>query len=384
MSRSNRGLINIAILVFCFASLLYNVGALQMLGFMSLILGIVLLTVISVSNKRMIIKQRKFLLILVYLFIIYFLGLIKGISFRSIEVFVCLAISIIVLNTFAVIDFSAINTRFIKLFFFLEISVLFVPYLLGFGFNPIDGGYKSIFTTTTFLGIFSCMQVELCLIIYMGERKTVWLLFIPFFALLLWLSMVRTAYIGLIIIFLCFIFRNSVILQSTKTQWLSKWGLWGIITMIVIIYPQLQSYEWYEAVSAFVYMTTGKILMSGRNEVWEDGIKLISAEPILGHGLDTSIFDIQLHNSYLQLMLESGVMGMIGVFLLLNCSLNKAIKTNISVNKTLFYFTLVNLLMCTTEVMLLHGQMVLQIIMWGIMGASLNTVKSHNLTKKRI
>lgn len=380
----NNKLINIAILIFWLASLLYNVAALQMIGFVLLITVISVLFVISMSTKQMKIKQHQFFLILLYLAIVYTIGLLRGISFRSIEVFVCLLISIVVLNTFAIIDLSSIKSKYVKTLIIFEIPLLFVPYLLGVGYNPIDGGYKSFFTTTTFLGIFSCMQIELCLLIYMALKKKIWLYFIPFFILLTWLSMVRTAYIGIIVIIICFYFRNRFLLQTIIMLRMSKWLLFATIMTIVLIYPNLDSFDWYEAVSAFVYVTTGKILMSGRNEDWQEGFKLISNNPMWGHGLDTSIFDIQLHNSYLQLMLESGVMGIVGVFLLLNIIINNIIKTGSPASKTIFFFTLVNLLMCTTEVMLLHGQMVLQIIMWGIMGVGLNTAKSHNLTKKRI
>lgn len=376
----NRYLINFAIPLFCLASLLYNVGALQPIGFVVLLIVISLLYIINIYNKEtMIIRQDLFPIILLYLLSIYIVGLLKVISFRSIEVFVCLIISIIVLNTFATIDYSIIKTKFIKALFLFEIFILFVPYLLGVGFNPVDGGYKSIFTTTTFLGIFSCMQIELCLLIYWGLKQKVWLLFIPFFLLLVWLSMVRTAYVGVLLIITCFFLRKSKLFQSKCFLRTSKWTLYAAIAMIVIIYPRLQSYEWYDAVNGFVYLTTGKVLLSGRNEVWEEGFELISSEPLLGYGLDTSVFDMQLHNSYFELLLESGAIGVMGVFFLLNYILNKMMDSKTPMSIVFFFFTLVNLLMCTTEVMLLHGQMILQVVIWAIMGAGLNKKKNGEL-----
>lgn len=199
-----------------------------------------------------------------------------------------------------------------------------------------------------------------------------WITLVCLFAGLVYLSHVRTAYIGVFFALMTFLFKRYTLNMSSRTYRLIKWlFIAGIITF-VMVYPMLQTFSWYEQFEVIVLQYTGKILLSGRNEIWSEAFLYIDQKPFLGYGLDTTSIDISMHNSYLQHILESGIVGILLLFFLINSVLNNIIKNKSNLHHLLFIYTLVNLLMCTTEVMLLHGQMILQILMWAIMGLGLN------------
>lgn len=367
--------INMAITMFFLSSLLYNIDSIQSVGFCFLIISILLLFLSSnlFSHKSVRIKNASiYRFSIVSLATLYLFELIRRISFRGFEVLICFFIALIVLYTFATIDLHKVKKCIVRRFILCEIGLLFIPLFLGNGYSQIDGGYRSFYSTTTFLGLFSCIQVELCILFYYASKDKRWLWFVAPFMIFIYLSKVRTAYIGVIIILFTLLFHNFMLTRAKGFYRLLKYILFGSIMTFVIIYPQLDRFEFYSSIEAFVYLYTGKILLSGRNEIWTEGLHYISQSPFWGYGLDTSTINISMHNSYLQIIMEIGVIGMIGILILINSILNQINRNKGRVYKLIFIFTLVNLLVSTTEVMLLQGQMVLEILVWSIMGLGLN------------
>lgn len=364
--------VNIAIAFFCMASLSYNVNSLQQIGFGLLILSILffLLSNVIISNSAHFVSVYKISLFLLSSYFI--LELFRNITNHAIVVLFSFFTAFIVLHTFAIVNLNHLKIKYIKNFFLLEIFILYIPLIFKTGFSPIDGGYMSIYSTTTFLGFFSCLQIELSLLLYFVKKERIWLLFIILLIILIYLSRVRTAYICVLIILLMFIFRRLTLTRKDYFYTNLKYIFWGMIILFIFIYPQLDKYEWFSIVDSFVYLYTGKILLSGRNVIWSEGLEYINKSPYIGYGLDTSFIDISMHNSYLQILLESGFIGIIGFFILINCIFNKIKKNTGEIYNMIFIISLVNLLLATTEVMLFHGQIILEMIVWAIMGIGLN------------
>ena len=155
------------------------------------------------------------------------------------------------------------------------------------------------------------------------------------------------------------------------------------ILSFIMIYPVIDKYRFYSTLSDFVYQYTGKILLSGRNIIWQYYIQRIRENPFFGYGLDfaynftDSVSSV--HNSYLNMLLQVGFVGLICVFLLINYVLVRLEKSNNKGSHTIEVFTLINLVMCTTEVMLLQGQVVLQIIIWVLMGVGLGLARKEKI-----
>lgn len=379
--------INVAITLFCIASLLYNVETLQLIGYVFLIIAILFFTQCALTGSRTKIGHgylhRLNVLFLTLLFII---EMLRNISFRAIEVLGCFFIALIVFYAFATVDLKTIKKKWPSRFLLFELFLLYIPFIMHTGYSPVDGGYWSFYSTTTFLGFFSCLQVELCVLLYYNTKDKGWLWLLLPLIFLVYLSKVRTAYIGVLIIFLIVLFQRFTLTRKNSFYRLLKWFFLGTIMIFIIIYPQLDQFEWSGDVEALVYLYTGKILLSGRNEIWADGLHYVSQSPYFGYGLDTSFIDISMHNSYLQIILESGAFGMIGVVILINSILGQICKNGGKIYKLIFIFSLVNLLLSTTEVMLFHGQMILEVMVWAIMGIGVNKslLNSNNCSLSHI
>ena len=252
--------------------------------------------------------------------------------------------------------------------------------MLGRGFSSIDSGYKSIFTTTTFVGLFSCISIELCVLCFLSSKERIWEVYIIAWIYLVWCSKVRTALLGVLIVFLLIIifkFINKKIRRSILK--LAKWILFASLIIIIVIYPQFDRFPFYEEVSNYIYIHTGKIFFSGRNEIWIEALNIAKKSPLLGYGLDYSQqFDISVHNSYLNILLQTGILGIFAFLLLINNILNTIIKKNQFLSTILFIFAIVNLLISSAEVMLLQGQLVLQLVIWCLFGIGINQ-KRHKV-----
>ena len=277
-------------------------------------------------------------------------------------------------------ELIAINIKWQKYIVGIQLIILFTPMMLGRGFSSIDSGYKSIFTTTTFVGLFSCISIELCVLCFLSSKERIWEVYIIAWIYLVWCSKVRTALLGVLIVFLLIIifkFINKKIRRSILK--LAKWILFASLIIIIVIYPQFDRFPFYEEVSNYIYIHTGKIFFSGRNEIWIEALNIAKKSPLLGYGLDYSQqFDISVHNSYLNILLQTGILGIFAFLLLINNILNTIIKKNQFLSTILFIFAIVNLLISSAEVMLLQGQLVLQLVIWCLFGIGINQ-KRHKV-----
>ena len=361
--------VNIVIALFEMAALFYNTASLKRLGYLIILVGTGLMFFDYMINKSIIISTIN-LPEIIFLALVYLISIIFVPTFRAVSNMFSLLISIAVLIYFSQIDLEKINIKWQKYIVGIQLIILFTPMMLGRGFSSIDSGYKSIFTTTTFVGLFSCISIELCVLCFLSSKERIWEVYIIAWIYLVWCSKVRTALLGVLIVFLLIIifkFINKKIRRSILK--LAKWILFASLIIIIVIYPQFDRFPFYEEVSNYIYIHTGKIFFSGRNEIWIEALNIAKKSPLLGYGLDYSQqFDISVHNSYLNILLQTGILGIFAFLLLINNILNTIIKKNQFLSTILFIFAIVNLLISSAEVMLLQGQLVLQLVIWCLFG----------------
>lgn len=371
--KSFLGSVNMGILLFELAAFFYNTPKFQIVGYIMILFGSSILIIDYIGQKKLIINSN-ILMGSILLILIYLIAVIRFPTSTALSNFSSLLISIAVLVCFSNLDILSINEKIQRYMIGIQWIVIVIPKVFKSGINPVDGGYKSIFTTTTFMGLFSCMLVEVCVIFFLLSRKRIWIFYTAGWLYILWETKVRTAVVGIFTaFFLMVLFQWIKRIKKENLLWFGKWGLFLSLILIVVIYPQLDKFSWSEKLSHFVYLHTGKILLSGRNQIWKEAIYIIKESPILGYGLDYSQhFPVAVHNSYLNVLLQTGIVGLLFVLLFLNGFLNKMIRKNNSISRTIFIFSLVNLLMCSTEVMLLQGQIILQLIIWSLFGIGIN------------
>ena len=371
--------VNIVIALFEVAALFYNTASLKRLGYLIILVGTGLMFFDYMINKSIIISTIN-LPEIIFLALVYLISIIFVPTFRAVSNMFSLLISIAVLIYFSQIDLEKINIKWQKYIVGIQLIILFTPMMLGRGFSSIDSGYKSIFTTTTFVGLFSCISIELCVLCFLSSKERILEVYIISWIYLVWCSKVRTALLGVLIVFLLIIifkFINKKIRKSILK--LAKWILFASLIIIIVIYPQFDRFPFYEEVSNYIYIHTGKIFFSGRNEIWIEALNIAKKSPLLGYGLDYSQqFDISVHNSYLNILLQTGILGIFAFLLLINNILNTIIKKNQFLSTILFIFAIVNLLISSAEVMLLQGQLVLQLVIWCLFGIGINQ-KRHKV-----
>ncbi|OMD21169.1 hypothetical protein BJP51_32180 [Paenibacillus odorifer] len=90
----------------------------------------------------------------------------------------------------------------------------------------------------------------------------------------------------------------------------------------VFIYPRLIYWSDFYTINNFVLEHTGKNLYSGRQIIWADLITVVKQNLWIGHGAGTLPSEVSnvrasSHSFYLQIALQTGILGLSSVLLLL-------------------------------------------------------------------
>lgn len=374
------GKINVVIIFYEIAALLYNTSILRIMGYGFILLGTGYLLYLWCTSKK-IIKNKSLLISIMILVAIYFISFVRNITLISIRNICSLFMTLVVLLGFSNVTITDINEKYQRYIVGIQLCIIFLPMFLGIGYSSVDGGYKSIYTTTTFLGLFSSMSIELSIFFFSLYKKKIWIAYGLLWSYLVLKSKVRTAMIGILLSFVLILmliqFKNTI--YKNNILMLAKWGIYLMLVFVVIIYPNFDMFWFYPMIENFVYNVTGKMFFTGRNTIWKYALESIGTKPLFGYGLDYSesfydVYGFSVHNSYLNILLQNGIIGLVTIFLLINSSIN-GIKYKYDFNKSIiFIFTMTNLLMCASEVMLLQGQIILQIIIWSLIGIGNNMI----------
>src|SRR5699024_11826901 len=95
-----------------------------------------------------------------------------------------------------------------------------------------------------------------------------------------------------------------------------------IVFLITFIFPNLSESNLGNKVDFYIQNITGKSLFTGREYIWLNTINLVSEKPYFGYGMSARLPDLMMtkydaHNTYLQITLETGYIGLILYLLIL-------------------------------------------------------------------
>ena len=374
-----------SLICFLISTLMINnsIPVFRGIGYGFIILALILVFFTQMHSVKALRFESEFFYIVIPLIAVYLIGVFQNVTLTAIKEFVLLLLTLLLLYVVSRVPifFGTYQNKVLKVFIPILIIIFYVAYWVGYGINSIDGGYTGVFSTTTFCGMFSAMLLELCLLNYSFDKKKSWIMYSLLLMFIVYETKVRTGYIGAILIVFIFVFINKQenIIRIRKIFKICRIMTYFAIFVFIAIYPVLNSYSFFDDLSMVVFVYTGKILMSGRGEAWIYYMQYIFQNPVLGYGLDY-MYSFphavnSVHNSYLNILLQVGFLGLAFVFLFINKVFVEMEKTNIKWVFAIEGFSLINLIMSTTEVMLLQGQIVLQLIIWILMGAGLRLAR---------
>lgn len=316
---------------------------------------IILLTLsilyLSSTNIR-IVGEISLLLLLFLSMVLLIINLIfiKSVSKKTLLVFISSGIFLLVIciSAFSLNDFSdslyKIGTyiasisfflyfiianftrRQLKFLFWSTFIISFIPFL-NFIFNT-----DYFFNIINSNGIGMLLSFPLFLSVMLLQKEKKYLILTLFLLVLILFTVTRSVILGLafsLIFYFILSFiknRNSIILLIL--------GIYYLIYNSLIFYINLKSKSYFSFFNELSMEYAGKNLLSGREEIWQHAILKINEKILLGYGIGTDISEIfginlSLHNFYIQLTLQSGIIGLISFLLLIILIFNSYYEKNI-------------------------------------------------------
>lgn len=156
---------------------------------------------------------------------------------------------------------------------------------------------------------------------------------------------------------------------------------------VIVVYPNLYKWEHFHTLNEWSIRLTDKPIMTGRNTIWAQLVDLISLKPWLGYGssvvpedfLSTSL---SAHNLYLQIGLQTGLIGIILLFLFFFVIWRSLWKNKSDPRVKLAAAFFISIIIHQSfEVTLTHNQFSIGLLQWLIiafgLNFALNKTKNH-------
>lgn len=233
---------------------------------------------------------------------------------RIIQLLCCISVYL----TTYYMRFRCTDLKLIRsLIFFISIIVLCYLTINGIH-NMAD---RHFFRNNNYIGmLFFCFTVLYSLATY--KYSFFYFLMISLLITIVFISGSRSSLIGIIIMF---IFYKFFLLHRYKNYYFYKYIFHGVIIanlLFVIAYTILPYQEIGQTINTLTQIYTGKNFFSGRQLIWNSIITQIYQAPFIGNGLSYTvgnIYDTQLsaHNWYLQILLQSGMIGLVLIVMLI-------------------------------------------------------------------
>ena len=189
----------------------------------------------------------------------------------------------------------------------ISVFVLFFSLLTILGFSGVLG-----FKNENYLGLW--LSIHGFVIFGLIKSSLIRNIMMFFVFLAIYITESRTALLGLLIALIIRFFWPVI-----KNKY-----VYAVLTFIIFLMPFLIIYIFSKSESLIIFNDivrdySGKNLLSGREEIWPIVIQLINKNIYLGWGAGyqlkyLSYFDYSVHNLYLQIALQ---VGLIGLFFLL-------------------------------------------------------------------
>ena len=251
--------------------------------------------------------------------------------------------------------------------------------------NGFPRMFSSIFPNSNTFGPYMFLSIFIILLKLQTTKNKVSSYFILFTALLLMLfSDTRSIIIASIVAIIIYTIWKYI----TATKLLSTlfFTIFTIIMCIVLfLYPRLPQWSNFYYVEKWMIETTGKSMMSGRDEIWLAVTEVINLSPLLGYGPDTIPSDILVgnystHNIYLNIALQTGYIGLLVFFILIYfIFMNLRKNRNHNSGKLVGAYFFAILVHQMFEITLIQNQLSIGLLQWLVIGIGLSF--SINLNK---
>lgn len=272
------------------------------------------------------------------------------------------------------------KTSIYLLSFIISISILFLLYDYRFLDFDYAGkvAYKSIFNNPNGLAVILFSSTFIIVsAIYLAKRLMTRIFFAAILAITLFLitqTHARSIYISF---FIVIVIIGINFFKKRWTYYSFFISLCGGF-LFLISYITLPGTPLGNALNAFSLNTFKKSFFSGRERIWSEMWVYISDSPFIGHGVssDPNRFESianSAHNQYLQIILESGILGLLAfLFFLYNIWLLLLKNQNHFIGSLSIAYFIAILFYETFEVTLFQNNFNIGFIQWLIITMGIN------------
>ena len=360
---------------------LSRINILNGLGTISLIM-LFSFSIVFIFNKKIKIKSRYLSILLIIFCVLIVFNTQNILSFAVIKQFVFLIILIFSFLTFS----NRFNYKDINFFIYRCINFVFFLFVT-LGFILLKRNNNILFPNTAGIAHISFISIVFNYYLY-KENKTKKIDFLIYFPLLV-LSNGRIQIFSLIFMFIFIKFRKNRV--KNKFFYICMFLIFVICTfLITYYYPKIYHNQLFYDVNLKVREITKKNLFSGRQYLWENALNNVRGHEIWGLGTDGSFEDIHynnqisIHNQYLQVYYNHGLVGVIVVLLILGkiwMMLYKytSKKTGMLVVLYFYSFLIINIF----SVSLLQNNTFVACYFWSSLGIMLSILNNKIIDKEK-
>lgn len=179
------------------------------------------------------------------------------------------------------------------------------------------GSFKGFFTNSNALGAYMALMLFFfAVMVRHGRRKLYWLLAAVMCGAIGYFTETRSVW--LLLVTACVFFAGWNFISKSKLRFYATFGLLlaGVLSFI-FLYPRLALLDNFKTYNMLMYEYTGKLLLSGREDIWVYLVDRLRDSPWVGFGAGTGpesfaefTDKVSAHNLYLQIALQTGVLGL--------------------------------------------------------------------------
>jgi O-antigen ligase len=347
-----------------------SIGTLMFFGNLFLIIKVI-------KDQKMRKSYIKVLISYIIFLGIYFIGFIIYPKLVSIKVFLQAFSLVNFFLFFSSIDYSSCRFKIMR----IGITLYIIMFIL------IRTGVINYTKFWRMYILYPFLMMYFLVLLYKREHKKIYIALIIALALITIHIDSRAIMLIMIITALVYLFWNSI--TKNKTRY---------ILFLILVYMSIFAFmnvyiSWYispseisMAINRFSRKTFGKNLHSGRTQMWLIVLNEIDKSPLLGYGTGVSAGnligrDISIHNLYLQLLVQNGILGLTSFLILLFSIWMLFWKSKDRfITRLAASFFIASIIHNTFELILLQNHMGMAFLQWFIfaIGSSVETYKSKN------
>ena len=240
------------------------------------------------------------------------------------------------------LEFLSVTRAFMTVVLFVTVAQQFLNQ--GYYGMTSGGNYETIFISDNYLGYFYTAYIALCVVLDIGKRNEIskWTYFVSAVCLI---SVTRSwavkSVIGLAVVLLYMVFVYGKKSAEFFTQ--KKLIVAYVAIYVLVVFIGLAG----DTISGILEWFGKDLSLSGRYYIWYSTINNIRKSPIYGYGVDStglmSINEftrgrlISSHNMFMEVVIQTGFIGLFGYLAFLVLSFIKGSKRASFYGKTTYY-----------------------------------------------